>query len=138
QSQYILEALLSSGNLNDGKAAIPLLKGIESKLKGFAFKYATMDAGYDYEPIYEQIRSSGAQAIIAYNRRREAEMIGFDEHFAPTCLRDLSYRYDSYDSKYDTLKYVRPMECGGCLLAQDSFCRRVYKIKVATDLLKYT
>src|SRR5699024_10862961 len=29
-SQYILQSLFSSGSLNDGKAAIPLLKGIES------------------------------------------------------------------------------------------------------------
>src|SRR5690625_544772 len=29
-SQYILQSIFSSGNLNDGKAAIPLLKGIES------------------------------------------------------------------------------------------------------------
>jgi len=138
QSQYILGALLSSGSLNDGKAAIPLLKGIESQLKGFAFKYATMDAGYDYEPIYKQVRSSGAHAVIAYNRRREAEMIGFDEHFAPTCVREHSYRYESYDAKYDTLKYVRPKECADCPLAQDSLCQRVYKIKVTTDLRKYT
>ena len=31
-SQYILQSLLSSGNLNDGKAEIPLLKGIEERL----------------------------------------------------------------------------------------------------------
>ncbi|MBL5783787.1 transposase, partial [Bacillus sporothermodurans] len=31
-SQYILQALFSSGSLNDGKAAIPLLKGIQERL----------------------------------------------------------------------------------------------------------
>src|SRR5690606_14946462 len=67
QSQYILGALLSSGNLNDGKAAIPLLKGIANRFEQYSFKYATMDAGYDYEPIYKQVRSSGAHAVIAYN-----------------------------------------------------------------------
>ena len=30
KSQYILQSIMSSGNLNDGKAAIPLLKGIEN------------------------------------------------------------------------------------------------------------
>jgi len=138
KSQYVLGALLSSGSLNDGKAAIPLMKGMKAKFKHFSFKYATMDAGYDYEPIYKQIRSSGAHAVIAYNRRREPEMIGFDEHFAPTCVREHSYRYDSYDPKYETLKYVRPKECESCPLAQDSLCQKVYKIKLTTDLRKYS
>ncbi|WP_233147220.1 transposase [Paenibacillus selenitireducens] len=67
QSQYILGALLSSGNMNDGKAAIALLKGIKAQFLQYAFNYATMDAGYDYEPIYEEIRKTKADAIIAYN-----------------------------------------------------------------------
>src|SRR5690606_15734442 len=29
KSQYILQSLMTSGNLNDGKAAIPLLKGLK-------------------------------------------------------------------------------------------------------------
>jgi len=137
-SQYILSAMLSSGNLNDGKAAIPLLKGLESHYPNFRYRYATMDAGYDHEPIYQQVRHAGAHAIIAYNRRREAEYIGFDEHFAPTCLREHAYRYDSYDSNYATLKYVRPKACATCPLRNDSLCQKVYKIKMATDLQKYT
>ncbi len=138
ESQYILGALLSSGSLNDGKAAIPLLKGMATQFESYSFKYATMDAGYDYEAIYQQVRSSGAHAVIAYNRRREPELVGFDAHFAPTCVREHSYRYDSYDPKYETLKYVRPKECEGCPLAQDSLCQKVYKMKVTTDLRKYT
>lgn len=94
--------MLSSGNLNDGKAAIPLLKGVASQHPNFKLKYATMDAGYDYESIYKQVREAKAHAIIAYNRRREPELVGFDEHFAPTCVREHSYRYDSYDPKYET------------------------------------
>ncbi|MNJ35632.1 Transposase DDE domain protein [compost metagenome] len=138
QSQYILGAMLSSGSLNDGKAAIPLLKGLASIHPHFKFSYATMDAGYDYEPIYKQIRTVDAHAIIAYNRRREPELIGFDEHFAPTCVREHSYRYDSYDDKYETLKYVRPKECEHCPLAKDTLCQKVYKMKITTDLRKYT
>jgi transposase len=51
KSQYILQSIMSSGNLNDGKAAISLLKGIE-KLP-LSIKYGIMDAGYDYTPIYQ-------------------------------------------------------------------------------------
>src|SRR5699024_10890678 len=42
-SQYILQALFSSGSLNDGKAAIPLLKGISECLPLSAIHYQTMD-----------------------------------------------------------------------------------------------
>ncbi|OMF16151.1 IS1182 family transposase [Paenibacillus sp. FSL H8-0548] len=138
KSQYILGAMLSSGNLNDGKAAIPLLKGVALQYPNSHFKYAAMDAGYDYEPIYKQVREAKAHAVIAYNRRREPELVGFDEHFAPTCVREHSYRYESYDSKYETLKYVRPKECESCPLAQDSLCQKVYKMKITIDLRKYT
>jgi hypothetical protein len=42
-----------------------------------------MDAGYDYEPIYQEARKSKSQAITAYNRKREREMEGFDAHLHP-------------------------------------------------------
>jgi len=137
-SQYILQSLFSSGNLNDGKAAIPLLKGISERLSLPFLRYDIMDAGYDYEPIYERIHRMGHLAVIAYNRRNESEPIGFDQHFAPTCVREHSYRYDSYDAKYETIKYTRPKECVDCPLAHDELCQKVYKVKITTDLRKYT
>ncbi|BAB03994.1 IS1182-like element IS656 family transposase [Halalkalibacterium halodurans] len=137
-SQYILQSLFSSGNLNDGKAAIPLLKGIHERLPLNSLRYQTMDAGYDFEPIYEQVYRMGQQSVIAYNKRNERERVGFDEHFAPTCVREHSYRYDSFDPKYETLKYTRPKECHDCPLANDGLCQKVYKVKITTDLRKYT
>lgn len=101
-------------------------------------RYTTMDAGYDYEPIYEQVHRLGLQSVIAYNKRNEPEPIGFDKHFAPTCFREHSYRYDSYDAKYETLKYTRPKECKDCPLADQGICQKVYKVKITTDLRKYT
>lgn len=135
-SQYVMQSLMSSGSLNDGKAAIPLLKGIASFPLSISF--STLDAGYDLKPIYKQIQSMNAQGIIAYNRRNEGENLGVDEHFAPTCVREHSYRYDSYDKEHRTLKYVRPKECQNCPLGHDSLCQKVYKIKQDTDLRKYT
>jgi Transposase DDE domain/Transposase domain (DUF772) len=123
-SQYILQSLFSSGNLNDGKAAIPLLKGIH-ELPLPSLRYQTMDAGYDYEPIYEQVHRMGQQSVIAYNKRNEGEPIGFDKHFAPTCFREHSYCYDSFDAKYETLKYTRPKECKDCPLANEGICQKV-------------
>src|SRR5699024_576929 len=122
-SQYILQSLFSSGNLNDGKAAIPLLKGIDEHLPLPNLHYQTMDAGYDFEPIYKQVYQMGQQSIIAYNKRNESEPLGFDKHFAPTCFREHSYRYDSYDAKYETLKYTRPKECKDCPLANEGICQ---------------
>lgn len=137
-SQYILDSLLSSGNLNDGKAAIPLLKGVRERFPQLALRYQTMDAGYDYKPIYEQIHRMGQHAVIAYNKRNEGDMLGFDQHFAPTCFREHSYRYDSFDPQYDTLKYTRPKECKECPLANEGICQKVYKMKRTTDLRKYS
>ena len=137
-SQYILQAVFSSGNLNDGKMAIPLLKGIHKNLSLSSLCYQTMDAGYDYEPIYEQVHRMGHRSIIAYNKRNEGEPIGFDKHFAPTCFREHSYRYDSFDAKYETLKYTRPKECKDCPLASEGICQKVFKMKITTDLRKYS
>jgi transposase len=124
--------------MNDGKAAIPLLKGVQERLIGLPISYATMDAGYDYPAIYKQIYQLGWQSIIAYNKKNESEPIGFDKHFAPTCVREHSYRYDSFDVKSQALKYTSPKECKDCPLANDSLCQKVYKIKITTDLRRYT
>lgn len=137
-SQYILQSLFSSGNLNDGKAAIPLLKGLDERVQLSNLRYQTMDAGYDFEPIYTQVHQMGQQSVIAYNKRNEPEPIGFDKHFAPTCFREHSYRYDSFDPKYETLKYTRPKECKDCPLANEGLCQKVYKVKITSDLRKYT
>ncbi|GAA3315639.1 hypothetical protein GCM10020331_010920 [Ectobacillus funiculus] len=119
------------------KAAIPLLKGIQERLSSLCIRYGTLDAGYDYEAIYKQLHRMNAKAIIAYNKRNEGELLGLDEHFAPTCVREHSYRYDSFDEKYQTLKYTQPSECKTCPLAHDSLCQKVYKVKMETDIRKY-
>jgi transposase len=138
ESQYILKSFLSSDNLNDGKAAIPLLKGVDERLKFLSVRHATMDAGYDFEPIYEQIHRMGAQSVIAYNKGREPDMDGFDQYFAPTCVREHSYRYDSFDPKYETIKFTRPKECADCPLAHDTLCQKTFKIKMTKDLRRFT
>src|SRR5699024_1374936 len=137
-SQYILQTLFSSGSLNDGKAAIPLLKGMDERLPLSSLRYQTMDAGYDYETIYEQVHRMGQQTVIAYNTRSEGERIGVDKRYDTICFRDHSYRYDSFDSIYETLKYTRPKECSVCPLARDVICQKVYKVKITQDLRKYT
>ncbi|CAD2080426.1 hypothetical protein GCM10007358_10040 [Phocicoccus schoeneichii] len=82
-SQYILQSLFSGGQLNDGKAAIPLLKGLDECVSLPHLRYQTMDAGYDYAPIYTQVHQMGQQSVIAYNRRNEPAPDGFNQYFAP-------------------------------------------------------
>jgi transposase len=137
QNQYILGSMISSANLNDGKAAIPLLKQFQQCYPDFKLAFATMDAGYDHEPIYRQLHKMKISGIIAYNRRREPSPIGCDEHFAPVCIKQHSYRYDSYDSTYETIKYTEPKECSTCPFATQGECQKVYKIKITDDLRRY-
>ncbi|MFU0789022.1 transposase [Virgibacillus proomii] len=136
-SQYILQSLFSSGSMNDGKAAIPLLKGVNG-LPLSTLHYQTMDAGYDYDPIYEQVHRMGQQSVIAYNKKNEGDPVGFDKQFAPTCFREHSYRYDSFDARYETLKFTGPKECKDCPLANEGICQKVDKVKITTDLRRYT
>lgn len=128
---------MSSGNLSDSKAAIPLLKKV-AVIVPKQFKTALFDAGYDYEPIYKQALAQTMRIVISYNVRNEGEMVGFDEHFRPTCVREHRYCYDSFDEKYRTLKFTRPKECTTCPLREDSLCQKVFKIKCETDIRKYT
>ncbi|WP_318618369.1 transposase [Sporosarcina sp. YIM B06819] len=137
KSQYIVGRLMSSGNLSDSKAAIPLLKKIDAIMPK-QFTTALFDAGYDYEPIYKQALAQTMRVVIPYNVRNEGEYIGFDDHFRPTCVREHSYCYDSFDEKYRTLKFTRPKECRTCPLREDSLCQKVFKIKCETDIRKYT
>ncbi|TKI63269.1 transposase [Lysinibacillus mangiferihumi] len=137
KSQYIVARLMSSGNLSDSKVAIPLLKKVNHLIPNH-FTTTIFDAGYDYEAIYHQILSQKMKAVIPYVKRREGEMVGFDEHFRPTCVRENSYCYDSFDEKYQTLKFTRPKECATCPLRADSLCQKVFKIKCKTDIRKYT
>ena len=102
------------------------------------FTTAIFDAGYDYEAIYRQISNQDMKAVIPYVKRNESELLGFDEHFRPTCVREHSYCYDSFDEQYKSLKFTRPKECATCPLREDSLCQKVYKIKCETDIRKYT
>lgn len=72
------------------------------------------------------------------NKRNEREMLGYNQHFAPTCFREHSYRYDSFDPQYETLKHTQPLECKDCPLLNQGQCQKVYKVRITTDLRKYT
>jgi transposase len=137
KSQYILTALLSSGNINDGKLAIPLLKGLAERHPELSISHVLADAGYDLVPIYKQVESMGARALIDYNRRNEHQEEGVDKYFRPICKEGHSYRYDSFDSKYEMIKYTQPKECSSCPF-NDGQCQKVFKKKVDDNPRRYT
>lgn len=95
------------------------------------------DAGYDYTPIYQQAKAIGLRALIDYNPRNEQLLEDKDKYFRPKCQQGHSYRYDSYDSQHDTLKYTQPKECKECPLKENNQCQKVFKVKVSSDPRKY-
>lgn len=137
ESQYILVALFSSAHVHDGKMSIPLLKALAKRHPYLNIKYVLADAGYDFKSVYKQIRMMGARPLIDYNRKNEAEIEGKDKYFRPVCKEGYSYVYDSFDKKYETLKFTRPKECETCPF-KESGCQNVFKIKVESDIRKYT
>lgn len=138
KGQYILSSLLSSGNINDGKMAIPLLKALTEIHPYLKPSHILADAGYDYTPIYQQVEGMGAKALIDYNPRNEGLPEGQDKYFRPKCKNGHSYRYDSHDPQYNTIKYTRPKECKECPIRENNDCQKVFKSKVSSDPRKYT
>ncbi|OCT12600.1 hypothetical protein A8709_32830 [Paenibacillus pectinilyticus] len=104
--------------------AIPLLKLLTEFHPYFKVDYVLADAGYDLAPIYQQAQALGASALIDYNKRNEQPLEGKDKYFRPTCKEGKSYRYDSFDPKYETLKYTSPKVCGSCPF-NDGECQKV-------------
>jgi hypothetical protein len=123
--------------VNDGKMAIPLLKAPSERHPYVKPTYVLADAGYDYNPIYQQVQSMGSRALIDYNPRNEQLPADKDKYFRPKCQNGHTYRYDSYDPQHDTLKYTVPKECKECPLNENNLCQKVFKIKASIDPRKY-
>ncbi|MET3211882.1 UNVERIFIED_CONTAM: hypothetical protein ABIC26_004850 [Paenibacillus sp. PvR008] len=60
-----------------------------------------------------------------------------DKYFRPLCKEGDSYRYDSFDPKYGTLKYTQPKACTECPF-NDGQCQKVFKKKISDNPRKYT
>ncbi|MEX1028650.1 MAG: transposase [Paenibacillaceae bacterium] len=137
ESQYILTALFSSAHVNDGKMSIPLLKALVARHPYLNIEHVLLDAGYDFEAVYKQVRAIRAKPLIDYNKRNEKPVAGKDEHFRPVCKAGHAYCYDSFDEKYETLKFTQPKACESCPFKEDG-CQKVFKIKIESDIRKYT
>lgn len=136
ESQYVLTALFSSAKVNDGKMAIPLLKKFREDFPDWRVKHTVADAGYDYLAVYKQTRAIGAWPLIDFNERSKTPPEGYNADFSPICEKGQPYVYDSFDSKYERLKFTRPKACAECPL--DGRCQKVKKVKVEDDLRRFT
>lgn len=139
KSQYILASLFSAGNMSDSRIAVPLIRLLKERCPMLPTKHLVMDAGYDYESVYKTARSIQTWALIDNNSCYAKPGEGEDSDFRPLCPQGHAYKYDSFDAKYETLKYVRPENsCKSCPLASEGVCQKVRKIKVQTNVRKYT
>ncbi|MNF70624.1 Transposase DDE domain protein [compost metagenome] len=137
QSQFIVKSYLCSGHVSDQRLGIVLLKGMKSKFPMLPVKQVLADKGFDSLPVYQQVRRVGAFALIPIIRHAKKPPEGMDEHFRPVCKQGHAYQYDSFDAKYETLKYTRPKACKECPLQGDE-CQKVYKIAIAQDIRRHT
>ncbi|MDU2266930.1 MAG: transposase [Clostridium celatum] len=135
-SQYVLSGVLSSAHLNDQRMAILLLKGLPHKFPLLKVRHVLGDKGYDSTPVYELVRSLQAYPIMDMIHHT-APPEGMSLHYGPICKEGHAYRYDSFDSKYETLRYTRPSQCRDCPFA-GSGCQKVFKIRIETDVRKHT
>ncbi|WP_059041934.1 transposase [Paenibacillus rubinfantis] len=135
-SQYILSGVFSSANPNDQRMAILLLKGLPLKFPMLKVKHVLGDKGYDSKAVYQLIHSLGAYPVIDIIHHTEPPE-GMNRDYSPVCKEGHAYRYDSFDTKYETLRYTRPNECKDCPFAESS-CQKVFKIRIETDLRKHT
>ncbi|MDU0332527.1 MULTISPECIES: transposase [Paenibacillus] len=135
-SQYIVAGETCSAHVSDQRPAIMLLKRLQERFPDLQVKHVLADKGYDGEAVYRQIRKLGAFPIIPLIHRTKLPLKE-DKYYRPLCEQGHPYRYDSYDPKGGNVKFTRPKECKECPL-QAKGCQKVYKIRIETDVRKYT
>jgi transposase len=135
RSQFILSSVHTSAFVSDIQVAIPLFRQLE-KL-GVLGVPISLDKGYDALAIYEEAHNLGFEPIIPLKRVAKSDG-EHDEHYAPTCLIEESYHYDSFDDRYGALKFKRPEKrCHECPLNNEGMCQKIIKIKQANNPRMY-
>lgn len=135
ESQYLLSAILTSAHIADVSVAIPLMRDIRQL--GISSVHVILDKGYDAKAVYEEAHSLGLEPIVPL--KREAKNDGeWTNDYAPTCLIEAGYKYDSFDKRYGALKYIIPKaRCCTCPLQHQEMCQKVIKIRQNSDPRKF-
>lgn len=138
QSQYILCMAIASAFASYVSLAIPTIRQTVPLLSTKKEPtYFSFDKGYDAQELYQEVHDLGFEPIIPlkFVPKNDGEV---DAYYAPICLLEHSYQYDSYDSRYGALKYVQPkIHCQNCPLQREGLCQKVIKIKQMNDQRKY-
>lgn len=134
-SQYLLAVETTSASIADVSLAIPLIR----KLTQFKLPrcHLLMDKGYDASAVYDEAHRLNFEPIIDI-RKLPTNHGEVDQFSTPTCLIEESYKYDSFDKRYDALKFTRPeTRCRDCPLQHEGLCQKVIKIKQCNDFRQY-
>lgn len=135
ESQYILSATITSANISDISVGIPMMRDLNEL--GVRDTYVIFDKGYDAKAIYEEAHTLNFEPIIPLKRISKNDGEWTDD-YAPTCLLEHGYRYDSFDSRYNALKFTRPLDkCRDCPLFREELCQKVIKIRQHLDPRKF-
>ena len=141
QSELPIALAVTPANVFDGEMAIPLMNEIVND-HGWQVKFVMMDAGYDQVKNYEAVRSHGAQAIIAMNKRGEKEPpVGITSNGTPRCTMGDEMVYWGADG--DRLKFRCPHVVGktdcplGMTACSESNYGMVIKKSITEDLRRY-
>lgn len=135
-TQYILAGITTSAFVADVSVAIPLMMKVADL--GIEDTMVLMDKGYDAHSIWEKARELKLEPIIELKRvpKNDGEI---DRFYAPTCLLEYSYKYDSFDKRYSALKFTKPeTHCRDCPLRNEGLCQTVIKIKQSDNFRKYS
>lgn len=113
KSELPVEVLVTPANVYDGTQALPLIESLKESYAGaIKPRYYTMDSGYDFESIYQNIIDEHeGQPIIAYNPRgSKSPPEGMNDDFQPVCSAGYPMTYFGVDGDY--LKFRCPHVTG--------------------------
>lgn len=115
KSELSLDILVTPASIHDGTVAISMIESfLKTYKKLFSPSYYSMDSGYDFEYVYEDIiKKYKATPAIAYNPRGSfAPPEGLDQESNPICSGGYKLVYWGKDSDY--MKFRCPHAVGRC------------------------
>lgn len=127
KSQYILSSILIPAHIVDMSSDIPLIRDV--KRLGLANVHMIFDKGYDVKALYEGTHVLGFEPISPLKQvaKNDGE---WASDYAPVCLIEEGYTYDSFDAlKYKLLE----KRCRSCPFQHEEMCQKVINLKHQTD-----
>jgi hypothetical protein len=111
--------MTGAGNISEAEKYVRLHKALKN-YSNFRTEYQIMDSGYDYEYVYEYVRSGNCIPIIDYNKRREKHddeslrKRGYDTNGRPFAPCGRVCKPNGYDYEKKALKNICGKQCLKC------------------------